>query len=877
MVQNVVLTDFESGSPLPVRGGVTASNSPATGNSDTLTAVVSESGSQRLLITDSNGGVNGAYMTFTTAFSEPGFYLITADIKVQNSVGSPINTYGMAARVGGTATSKINDVNAGYVLNLSDYPTNAATLGYQTIGAGIDVPAGGTFPKQLTLYFSTDPSSAPTHTGRGDFSGSHRGSAASLAGSNSNQIYVDNIRKIGPGNRGEERHMWISIGDQLTNLSKLESNILQAKANGFNCIDLLVRYRTNRYYINNRDFNTYPNNEPGASGVTSSNDPLQYAIDRCRQLNMKVFVAVSCFLTTDGGGTYPSSLPAGSITYMYNGGSPVPQTTTNDSSGLWADMGRADVRRHVLDVTMDIVQNYDIDGVIFDRIRYQGNEFGYNPVALAEMGYTSPPSPTDTGFRLKRQQAIAKFLHDAYEEITTLKPWVIVGTVPIAYGASFTDTYNRVYQSFPLWSKQISANRNITFGSQDNIQPQFYRQWDQSGYEAPNSNRTLINLGTYGAISTDAMDYGLMPGSNVIYAPLFYSIITAGNETDAANTAAALAANFCDTRNFPAYFTNGFGFFSAKLFFEASEAVGTTMASRVRAVSTTPCGTDILSSVPEFPDYLMKKGYDNTAPLAVTGLTATGGYFTELNWTASAPAADGESASWYEIYRSTNPTVALTYANRINRTQQVTSTFYRDEQIPANGNYYYAVVAVDDYNNKSAAVTVGPVTVQSGNVIVESRTAAGGVTPAAQYVETGTFANSTAKSLAPYLSGSGSRYTTNIGAKAKFIPNLPLSGYYNVYVTMLGNPGNNSANAAVNYSLVHGGGTKNGTVQLTHANTDLNSKWLLLEGSTFFNAGTAGNIELTFSGLGSAGGNRFVSDAVRFEFVSTSVEDWSVY
>src|SRR5690606_6103560 len=153
---------------------------------------------------------------------------------------------------------------------------------------------------------------------------------------------IDNIKRIGPGNFGEERHLWISVGDGFTNLATLENYIQQAFANGFNSIDILVRYRANRYFNNNRDFSTYTNNEPYAGGANDSNDPIQYAIDRGHELGMRVYGAFSTFLVTDGHNSYPGVMPGGSVTYMYNGGSPVPQTTSDDSSGLWADPGRAD-------------------------------------------------------------------------------------------------------------------------------------------------------------------------------------------------------------------------------------------------------------------------------------------------------------------------------------------------------------------------------------------------------------------------------------------------------------------------------------------------------------------------------------------------------
>ncbi|HMZ52652.1 MAG TPA: hypothetical protein PK988_10330, partial [Candidatus Sumerlaeota bacterium] len=175
LVTTTVLRDFEDGS---VGGAVaaTTANSSTGGATNSVATNVAESGSLRLRMTDPDGTYNGLVMTIANAFAEPGYYLITADVKVNNSA-SIIDSFGMAGVVGGPTTAKISDVNAGYVMNLPQNTTTAAALGYQTIGCAVQVPAGGSFPKSLTLYFGTDPSRgnyASLPTNDGNFNGGHR-------------------------------------------------------------------------------------------------------------------------------------------------------------------------------------------------------------------------------------------------------------------------------------------------------------------------------------------------------------------------------------------------------------------------------------------------------------------------------------------------------------------------------------------------------------------------------------------------------------------------------------------------------------------------------------------------------------------------------
>lgn len=688
VVITTILEDFEGGGTHSA-AAVTTANSAAASDSNSAVANVTDAGSKRLQLTDSDAGTNGCVITFTNAIPAAGNYIVTADIKVDNS-SAAVASFGMAAVLGNASTAKVSDTHAGYVMNLTG--SGDGSLGYQSVGAAVNATAGP-FPQNLTLYFSTNPSgnsySAPSSDGT--FRYKHRTSTSTWAAGSTNAVTIDNIKITGPGNFGEDTHFWISAGNSYCNLSIVQRDLDIAKNNHFNCIDILARYRSDAYYVPNRDFNTYTNPEPYGTLVTGgtpgpTNDPLQYEIDHCHEMGMKAYISFSCFLAT-GGSTYPSYLPTGSVTWIYNSGSPQAQT----GSSLWADVGRADVRTYMINVMCDIVQNYDIDGVIFDRIRYEGNTYGYNPVALSEMGISGTPAPADANFVDKRRDAVTTFLHDAYEAATDIKPWMVVGTVPIIYSTSFNDTYNSVMQFYPKWSARKTRNRILSFGAEDCIQPQCYRSGALGSY-----NSVYLDLARYGDVATYSLDYGFMNGANVLHCPLFYHPSSADSAQSTLN-----AQNICDAREQEC---SGSGLYAAD----------TVRADihMIRTASTSPCGVDSLANMPPNADYLMKAGYDNTAPNAVTGLTATptGGNGVTLNWTAPVPAADGESASRYLIYRGTSAGVKPYYATQRNKATTVTATTYSDTT-PASGSFHYSVVPVDDYNNRGPATEVGPVSV----------------------------------------------------------------------------------------------------------------------------------------------------------------------
>jgi uncharacterized lipoprotein YddW (UPF0748 family) len=821
-------------------------------------------------------------LTLPAALTEPGYFLITADIKVNNTAAGPISTFGVAAKVGPPSTAKVLDGNAGYILNLADHPTDAATLGYQTIGAAIQVPAGGTFPQDLTLYFSTDPSGSPTDP-HGDFIGPHRGSGAAFPTvTNSSAVYIDNIKRIGPGNFGEERHCWISVGDNMTNLSQLNSYIDQAFANGFNCIDVLVRYRANHYYTPNRDTFTATNPEPYVSGTSADLDPVQAAIERGHELGMRVYGSFSTFLVTDGSNSYPSYLPPNSRTYVYNGAGvqPVLQTTAHDTEGLWADAALSSVQTYTRNIVIDLITNYDLDGIIFDRMRYQDYDFGYNPTAMAEMGFdfNNPPAPGNAAWKEARQQRIAQFLGSVYTEVTNRKPWMIVGTVPIAYSAGLNDTYNRVLQSWPAWSAQTPGNRAVTFGAEDLIQPQFYRQWDSGGSNAaPDANLTLMQRALYGDTVADPMDYGLMPGAITNVAPLF-ATLTISDTSDAVNTANAIAENICDTQQ-PANFMNGSGIFSARGLFTNPAGQTQNIISRIRAAAPVPCGLDVMSPSAPLSDFLMKAGWDNTPPLGVASPSVTSnGYYATVSWTPPPTGPDGEGASRYLVYYSTRSSVQPYYENQSSPGTAITGTSHQAGPFTTSGNYYFRIVPVDDYNNKGPSVVVGPVAVSGATVIVESRQPSGALTPTPAYTESVIMANTTSKSTAEGLVAlppdSGARYSTNVGMVATFRPNLPVAGGYNVYVTMGAGANNNST---AKYTITGTGTAITGNVELRNSNAAVVNKWYLLASGVNFDAGTAGTISFQNLNGNSGTGARFVMDALKFELATSAIPDWQLY
>lgn len=657
----------------------------------------------------------------------------------------------------------------------------------------------------------------------------------------------------------EDRILWYSIGDSLGSTSNMDAALNFAQANNFNAICILARYRADAMYVPNRDFSTYPNNEPRRFANV---DTVQYIIDRAHERGMRVYAAWGCFLVTDGSNTYPAHLPAGSQTWVYQGSSttyapspgfPRPQTTADASEGIWADPGRNDVQQHTRNVLLDFVQNYDIDGIILDRIRYPGDSlnrgdgaFGYNPQALTDMGVGNLPP---NNFVNPRRDAITKFIAETGAAVHDLKPWVIWGAAPVVYSTTLNSTYNYVYQHFPSWNNRANPNHASGFGALDLIAPQYYRT-------TSSANASLMDL-----VNADINET-----SRMSHQAIFWSGLT---------PAADMARNICDQRGKN---MTGFGIFSY------GSASATGFMTTLRSTSTT-CGTDVLASPSPLAQFTLKVGWDSIPPHNITDLrvSSTAPGRVRLDWSVPPPASDGQTPTKYLVYRSTTSPVRLYYENLVNRNFDITVPRFEDTTSTGlpQGVVHYRVVPVDSYNNKAISNQVSTTAV--AEYIVESR----GINSADYSEISGNWANSTSHSTAPGLTpGIGSRFATLTVANdvARFTPNLasfvPGTHEYEIFITSNSFGSTNCPSCTFRVRQANGT-VHTGTFDYIASNTG--NKWYSL-GTYTLSSTNGAYLEIDSSTTPPAArtdANRIVGDAVKFVIrttpsTTTQADGWMV-
>ncbi|MBD3225890.1 MAG: family 10 glycosylhydrolase [Caldithrix sp.] len=158
-------------------------------------------------------------------------------------------------------------------------------------------------------------------------------------------------------------------------------------------------------------------------------------------------------------------------------------TAESDDQFYWMSQANPEVQQFLIALGIEIVQNYDVDGVQLDRIRYgntldnQGNvitsDFGYDDAHVQrykdEHDDADPPLPTDSGYKSWRAGILNEFHLNFYEAIKAENPNVMVSNAPVVYPYG----YNNFMQRWMDWLEQ---------GSVDFVSTQLYR-YDVSSYE----------------------------------------------------------------------------------------------------------------------------------------------------------------------------------------------------------------------------------------------------------------------------------------------------------------------------------------------------------------------------------------------------------
>ncbi len=183
--------------------------------------------------------------------------------------------------------------------------------------------------------------------------------------------------------------------------------------------------------------------------------------------------------------------------------------TTSTRQGMMLDPGVPGVQKYLAQVCAEIVQNYDVDGINLDYIRYDGDTTGYNTRALElfrkDTNFTGIPKPEDPAWAQWRRDRVTNLVRRVYVETKRVKPHVRVSACTITWGALDTGwqasaAYTKALQDWCGWMREGILDINMPMDykrEQVPEQKRDFRDWIDLTVAASFGRLPVIGLGLY--------------------------------------------------------------------------------------------------------------------------------------------------------------------------------------------------------------------------------------------------------------------------------------------------------------------------------------------------------------------------------------------
>jgi len=218
------------------------------------------------------------------------------------------------------------------------------------------------------------------------------------------------------------RALWVPIWE-ITTPEKADQILQDANDNNINQLLVQIRYRGDAAYVPNRLSNFYENTEKRYHAIKDSLfDPLDYILNNNTNVDLEIDAWFPTFVIT---GHDLTKLSPNHIYFIH------PEYVTCDFSqeemdykqymGAFLDPGIPQVRQYTKNVIMDIVTNYNINGIHLDYIRYPDSHYGFAELALNEYKKDVKFQDADAWKQWKEDQ-ITNFVKDIYASIKKISP-----------------------------------------------------------------------------------------------------------------------------------------------------------------------------------------------------------------------------------------------------------------------------------------------------------------------------------------------------------------------------------------------------------------------------------------------------------------------
>ncbi len=298
--------------------------------------------------------------------------------------------------------------------------------------------------------------------------------------------------QAGPPAAAEFRGMWVTrfewpSSDQAQCRAKIDKILSTLARNHFNAAIFQVRGQADTFYPSPEE-PWSPMISP--SGTEPGWDPLGYAVEVAHRQGLEFHAYINTHTIWQHDRKEVPGVP--SHLFYRRGDAATPgchDWLIHDDQGrpvqwggdnyVWLAPGVPAAQAYVRRQVMYVVQQYDIDGVHFDRIRTAGAEFSHDPISVSRQSLGSEGNPGNLDFGDWTRDQITRLLGDLYAQIGETKPRLMVSATPVGlyrqdrypnYPDDFHYGYSKCYQDAQAW---------MVAGAVDLIVPQIY--WNDGG------------------------------------------------------------------------------------------------------------------------------------------------------------------------------------------------------------------------------------------------------------------------------------------------------------------------------------------------------------------------------------------------------------
>jgi uncharacterized lipoprotein YddW (UPF0748 family) len=280
-------------------------------------------------------------------------------------------------------------------------------------------------------------------------------------------LYILAVSSLYAQTPRETRAVWIATNHRLDwppatlnedeQKNELKNILKKIEQKNLNTVYFQVRSNgTTMYKSSFEPFSPYITKNANA---TPAYDPLEFATIEAHKHGLEIHAWINTFRILNGNISDINNLSL-HLTRKH----PEWILETKDKTSLWINPGIPEAREYLTELIFEIVQNYDVDGIQLDFIRYPQTQFNDN---IAFKKYGNGKSLEDW-----RRENITQFISELKNRIKGINPQIKLGVTPIGIFKSIRDargmeSYSAVFQNTREWLKQ---------GLIDYAAPQIY--WD---------------------------------------------------------------------------------------------------------------------------------------------------------------------------------------------------------------------------------------------------------------------------------------------------------------------------------------------------------------------------------------------------------------